>query len=77
VQAVVNEDIGGDVGSLKEEVRRLKEQLAAYQSGERAQQAPAADAAAAVVLATPERATAQKSPRAPTPQRTPSYTPAV
>ena len=33
LQAVVNEDTRGDEGSLRAEIQRLKDELAAYQAG--------------------------------------------
>jgi hypothetical protein len=33
LQAVVNEDTQGDEGSLRAEIQRLKDELAAYQAG--------------------------------------------
>ncbi|CAL8470378.1 g9920 [Coccomyxa elongata] len=70
-KAVVNEDTRGDEGSLRAEIQRLKDELAAYQSG--AQQAHAGQQHHAET--TPVRSNGG-SPGALTPQAPPPFTPA-
>ena len=73
MQAVVNEDTRGDEGSLRAEIQRLKDELAAYQAGSH----PAA-AGQLQAMTTPTRAHEERQAGTlSTPQAPPPFTPAV
>ncbi len=74
MQAVINEDTRGDEACLKAEIQRLKDELAAYQSGAH----PAAAGQPPHAIITPSRAQEDMQAGAlSTPQAPPPFTPAV